>query len=175
MGKAPVSEASAEEDDEEEEDGKEFLANKTEQEASGAGSGQLDHILESSSALESSVAFLQVQADIERRLTQQRMRKAYLLRKTPMQVYQVGKTRTRMQQAIIFPPALAPAFPTSQAQVRGTPTFQTAPTLAPVQRTCNTMGGVAATAPSPRITVFPGIFTLLEDRANTTPNPVLRG
>ena len=69
----------------------------------------------------------------------------------------------------IFPPDPAPAFPTAPEQARGIPTFQPAPTLAPIQRTCNTIAGVAATALDPSIPGFPFIFTLLEDGANTTP------
>ena len=78
-------------------------------------------------------------------------------------------TRTRQQGENTFHPAPAPAFPTSPAQARGTPTLQPAPNLTPVQLTCNTMDGVAATAPNPSVPGFPGIFNLLEERANTTP------
>ena len=96
------------------------------------------------------------------------MRKVALLRQAPIQACQAGTTRTRMQQAITLPPAPAPAFPTSPSQVRGTPTFQTAPTLSPVKHTCNTMDGVAETAPNPSVPGFPGIFTLIEDGLNMT-------
>ena len=59
------SEASAEVEGEEDEDDQEFLAGKGGQEAPETGSRLLDHILESISALASSVTILQVQADRE--------------------------------------------------------------------------------------------------------------
>ena len=76
---------------------------------------------------------------------------------------------TILQQAITFPTAPAPAFPTSLSQARGTPTFHPAPSLSPVQCTCDTMSGVPAAALDPRVPGLPGIFILLEDWVNTTP------
>ena len=54
----PSSEASAKEEGEEEEVDQEFSADEASQEAPGTGSGQLDQILESISALASSIALL---------------------------------------------------------------------------------------------------------------------
>ena len=118
-------------------------------------------LVRSTSAMVYSAALLQVQADRERRLPQKRTMHAAPLR--------VGTTGTRQQGATTFPPKPAPVFPTAPAQARGTPTFQTALTLAPVQRTCNTMAEVAVTAPNPSVHGFLRIFNLLEDGANTTP------
>ena len=97
------------------------------------------------------------------------MRKATLLMRALMKAQKTGTTGTIQHVEITFPPDPAPAFPTTLAQERVTPTFQPTPTLAPVQRTCYTMAGVAATEPDPSIPGFLGIFTLLEDGANTTP------
>ena len=91
------------------------------------------------------------------------------LRRAPTQALQAGTTGNRHQGANTFSPAPSPAFTTAPAQVHGTPTFQLAPTLAPVQRTCNTMSGVAATATNPSVYRFLVIFTMIEDGANTTP------
>ena len=102
------------------------------------------------------------------------MRKATLLMRALMKDQKTGTTGTIQHVEITFPPDPAPAFPTTLAQERVTPTFQTTPTLAPVQRTCYTMAGVAATEPDPRIPGLLGIFTLLEDGANTTPRSRLK-
>ena len=48
-------------------------------------------------------------------------------------------------------------------------TFQPALNLAPVQCTYNIMARLAVTTPNPSVPGFLGIFTLLEDGANTTP------
>ena len=109
----PGSEASAEEEEEEEEDGQELLADEVGQEASGTGSGHIDQTLESISALASSVTLLQVQADREQRLPQQRTRHAAPLRRALTQACQVGTAGTRKQVATTFPPAQAPTFPTA--------------------------------------------------------------
>ena len=77
-----------------------------------------------------------------------------------MQDCQACTTGTRL------PPALLPAFPIAPAQAQ---TFQPALTRTPVQHTCKTMAGVAATSPNPSVPGFPGIFSLLEDEANTNP------
>ena len=61
----PGSEASAKEEDYEEEDGEEFLADKAGKDAPGTGSGHIEQILESISALASSIALLKVQANRE--------------------------------------------------------------------------------------------------------------
>ena len=164
----PVSEASDEEEDKEH-DVQEFSDDEAGQEAPGPGSGQLNQILEIISALASSVALLKVQLDRERWLTQQSMRHGPPLRRAPTQACQSGTTGTRPQQAITFPTAPSPAFPTAPAQARGTPNFQPAPTLAPVQRTYDTMAGVAARSPDLSVPGFPIIFNLLEDGVNTTP------
>ena len=74
------SESSAKEREEEEEDVQEFSADKAGQEAPRSGSGWLNQILESISALASSVSLLQVQVDRELRLPQHMMRKADPLR-----------------------------------------------------------------------------------------------
>ena len=47
--------------------------------------------------------------------------------------------------------------------------FQPTPTLAPVQRTCDTISEVLSTAADLSVPGFLGIFTLLEDKVNTTP------
>ena len=138
------------------------------QKAPGAGSGQFNQILESISTLESYVAFLRFQSNREQRLPQQRTSKAAPLRQAPTQAHQAGTTSTRQQGAPTFPTTPDPAFPTAPAQACSMPTFQPNPNLAPVQRTCDTMAGVAATAPDPSIPSFPVIFTLLEDGVNTT-------
>ena len=137
--------------------------------APGSGSGQLDQILDSISALVSSVVLLKFQADIEQRLPHQRMRHAAPLRRVPTQALQSGTTGTRNQGANTFSTAPSPAFTTAPSQAHGMPTFQPALTLAPVQRTCNTMSGVAATATNPSVYRFLVIFTMIEDGANTTP------
>ena len=80
----------------------------------------------------------------------------------------MGTTGTRQQGAVIFPPVPAPAFPNAPTQARGISNFQNTLNLAQVQRNCNTMAGVAATAPELSVPGFPGIFTLIEDKANTT-------
>ena len=164
----PRSEVSANEEEEEEEDGQEFSANKAEQETPGAGSGHIDQIMDSTTDMASSVALLQVQAGSKRRLPQS-TRKVALLRRAPKQARQSGMTGNRLQQAIKSPPAPAPAFSTTLEQVRVTPNFQPTLTLTPVHRTCDNMAVVAATAPNPSVPRFPGIFTLLEDGENMTP------
>ena len=137
------------------------MAEDAGKEAPGAGCGQLDQILESIISLASSFALLKAQPDREQQLLQQRMRHVAPLSRAPTRSRQAGMTRTIQQGSNILP--------TAPAQARGTPTFQLAPTLALVQRTCDTMAGVLATAPDPSVPGFPGIYTLLEDRANTTP------
>ena len=91
-----------------------------------------------------------------------------------MQARQAGMTGNRLQ-SITLPPTPAPTLPTAPEQKGGTPNFQPALTLALVQRTCDTMARVSATAPDPSVPGFPVIFTLLEDGANTTPNHGSRG
>ena len=145
------------------------------QEVPGAGSGQIDQILESIIALASSFTLLQVQVDRKNWLPQQMMRYAALIRQAPTQACQAGTTGIRQQGAIKSPPASAPAIPTAPAQARGTPTFQSTPTLTPVQRTCNTMAGVSATDPDPGVPGLLVVFTLLEDRATQSPDCGLRG
>ena len=110
-----------------------------------------------------SVALLQVQADQERRLPQRGAKKGAALRRAPTQDRQAGATRTPRRTAA-FPPAQTPAVP-----IAPTLTFQPDPVLTPVHRICETMAGVSATAPNPRVPRFPGILALLEERAHTTP------
>ena len=99
------SEAGSNKEEEEEEDIQEFPAGKAGQEKLGAGSGQLDQILDSISALTSSVALLQVQADIEQQLPQQGARKATTPRQAPMQARQADTTGKRQAR---IPPQVVP-------------------------------------------------------------------
>ena len=89
--------------------------------------------------------------------------------RSPDQTRAAGTTRTRQQKEITFPPAPSPTFPTAPGQARGTPTFHPVPNLSPFHRTYNTMAGVAATSNNLSTPRLPGIFTLIEDGANTTP------
>ena len=81
-----------------------FSADEAGQEAPGAGSGQLDQIMESISALASSVAILQFQADREQRLPHKGASKADTLR----------RAQTR-QARVIFPPDPTPSVLISSA------------------------------------------------------------
>ena len=76
-------EASVEGEVEEDKDVQEFPAGEGGQEAPEIGSGQINQILESISALASSINLLQVQADREQRLPQKRTRPADPLRRAP--------------------------------------------------------------------------------------------
>ena len=138
-------------------------------EAPGPGSGQLNQILEIVSALASSVAILKFQLDREQWLTKQSMRHGPPHTQAPTQACQSGTNGTRLKQAITFPIAPSPAFPTAPAQARGTPNFQPAPILALVQRTYDTMAGVAARYPEPSVPGFPSISNLIEDGVNKNP------
>ena len=152
------SEAESIEEEEGEENTKELPEYEAGQENPSAGSGQLDLILESISALASSVALLQVQGDRERRIPQQGARRAATLRRELTQFRQAGATRKR-QTTGIFPPAPTRAVPTAPAQ-----TFHPSPALTPVNHTCKKMDGVVATSPEPRVPGFPAIFSILEYR-----------
>ena len=167
-------EASDEGEGEEEEYDQESPFGKGGQEAPETESGQLDQILESISDMASYVTLLQVQADRDRQMPQNRTRPEAPLRRAPTQARQAGHTRTRIQGTPTFPPVPSqntrtPAFPPAPTQARGTPTFLLAPNLAQGTRTSETVAGVAATAPDPRIPGFPGKFSLLKAWANTTP------
>ena len=70
-------------EEDEEGDLQEFPEEEAGKETPSAGSGQLDQILESISAQASSVAFLQVQADRELRMTQRGVQKVAALRRAP--------------------------------------------------------------------------------------------
>ena len=160
-----ISGSGAEVYEEEDEDGylQEFINEVAGQETRSAGSGQIDQILDSISALASSVALLQVQADQERRLPQQGAKKGAALRRAPTHPRQAGTTRTQQRRdALLTTPT--PFFSTAQAL-----TSQPAPALTLVHCICKTMYGVAATTPNPRVHGFPVIFDLLEEGAHTTP------
>ena len=78
-----ISESKANEEEEEEEYIQELPEYKAGKKAPGVGSGQLDQIMNSISALAPSVSLLQVQVDRERQLPQQGARKAATLRQAP--------------------------------------------------------------------------------------------
>ena len=141
----------------------EFPEEEAGKETSGTGYVQLGQILKSISAMASSISLLQVQVDRELQLSHPGERKAATLRRASTQAHQAGATGTRHTTGI-FPPTPTPPVPINPEQ-----TFQPAPALTPVHRTCETVSGVVATAPEPRFPGFPAIFSLLEDRANTTP------
>ena len=68
----------------------------------------------------------------------------------------MGTTGTRQQGETTLPPTPSPAFPTAPAQACNITNVQPAPNLAQMQRTCNTMAKVAATAPDPKHSRVPG-------------------
>ena len=86
-----------------------------------------------------------------------------MLRRAPTQARQAGATGTPRTRET-FPPASTQAIPAAPAQ-----TFQPTPVLTPVNHTCETMDGVAATAPETSVPGFLGISALLEYGAHTTP------
>ena len=85
------------------------------------------------------------------------------LRRAPTQAPQAGATGTPRRRDT-FSPASTPTVPTAPAL-----TFHPVPVLTPVHRICETMTGVAATAPNSSLPGYPVILFLLEDGTHTTP------
>ena len=89
------------EEEDEEGDAQDFPEEEAGQETPSAGSGQLDQILESISALVSSVALLQVQSDRERLLPQRGAQEAAALRRALTQAHQAGRNWNSEKKRII--------------------------------------------------------------------------